>query len=82
MRALSLIAYGGSNLLLERLMTSSDAFDVWICKACGFIGYAGWCQHCKSPINVTALQIPYACKLLFQELMSMGIAPKVRVETR
>ena len=35
-----LIAYGASNLLIERLMISSDAFDVDVCnKVCLFYVY-------------------------------------------
>jgi DNA-directed RNA polymerase III subunit RPC2 len=33
-----LIAYGSSHLLLERLMLSSDKFDVEVCGTCGLIG--------------------------------------------
>ena len=33
-----LIAYGASMLLVERLMISSDAFDVDVCNNCGLLG--------------------------------------------
>ncbi|KAG4304684.1 hypothetical protein PORY_001737 [Pneumocystis oryctolagi] len=72
-----LIAYGASQLLLERLMLSSDAFEVHVCETCGLIGYKGWCNLCKSTKNVAKLTIPYAAKLLFQELISMNIIPKL-----
>lgn len=36
-----LIGYGASMLLQERLMLSSDAFDVDICGKCGLLGYSG-----------------------------------------
>lgn len=29
-------------LLLERLMISSDAFEVDVCGQCGLLGYSGW----------------------------------------
>lgn len=41
-------AVGASMLLLERLMISSDAFDVHVCSSCGLLGYKGWCQYCRS----------------------------------
>src|SRR3954470_17420040 len=47
-----LIAYGASQLLLERLMLSSDAHEVDICETCGLMGYHGWCQTCKSSKGV------------------------------
>jgi len=74
-----LIGYGASMLLLERLMLSSDAFQVNVCKLCGLLGYEGWCQYCKSVTNVSTVKVPYACKLLFQELQSMNIAPRLNL---
>ncbi|VEU21761.1 DEKNAAC102486 [Brettanomyces naardenensis] len=73
------IAYGASQLLLERLMLSSDAFDVDICQGCGLMGYNGWCPMCKSSENIVKMTIPYAAKLLFQELISMNIAPRLKL---
>ncbi|EFA82075.1 RNA polymerase III [Heterostelium album PN500] len=75
-----LIGYGASALIMERLMISSDRFTVYACKKCGFLGYEGWCQYCKSTLQVSTLQIPYACKLLFQELQAMNIVPKLKLE--
>jgi len=77
---LSLIGYGASALLMERLMISSDAFDVYVCKSCGLLGYVGWCNYCKSTKDVSSVKIPYAAKLLFQELQSMNIVPKLQLE--
>ncbi|KAK9468485.1 hypothetical protein V1512DRAFT_106102 [Lipomyces arxii] len=74
-----LIAYGASQLLLERLMISSDAFDVDVCGECGLMGYNGWCTTCRSAKNVYKLTIPYAAKLLFQELLSMNVAPRLKL---
>ncbi len=73
------IAYGASQLLLERLMLSSDAFDVDVCDKCGLMGYNGWCTSCKSAEHVIRMTIPYAAKLLFQELLSMNIAPRLKL---
>ncbi|KAH9525044.1 DNA-directed RNA polymerase III subunit RPC2 [Bulinus truncatus] len=75
-----LIGYGASMLLLERLMISSDEFEVDVCGQCGLIGYSGWCQYCKSSKDVSTLKMPYACKLLFQELQSMNIVPKLSLK--
>ncbi|SCV05747.1 LANO_0H14290g1_1 [Lachancea nothofagi CBS 11611] len=74
------IAYGASQLLLERLMISSDAFEVDVCNQCGLMGYSGWCTTCKSAEHIIKMTIPYAAKLLFQELLSMNIAPRLKLE--
>jgi DNA-directed RNA polymerase III subunit RPC2 len=63
-----LIGYGATQLLLERLMISSDRFEVNACQTCGLLGYRGWCTFCKSSKNVAQLIVPYAAKLLFQEV--------------
>eukprot|EP00884_Botryococcus_braunii_P009393 jgi/Botrbrau1/18455/Bobra.0072s0038.1 len=78
-----LIGYGASNLLLERLMVSSDEFTVHVCEHCGLMGYydagRGYavCPSTKLPDKMAKLQMPYACKLLFQELQAMNIVPRI-----
>eukprot|EP01097_Dermamoeba_algensis_P004902 TRINITY_DN3142_c0_g2_i1.p1 TRINITY_DN3142_c0_g2~~TRINITY_DN3142_c0_g2_i1.p1 ORF type:complete len:220 (-),score=33.02 TRINITY_DN3142_c0_g2_i1:39-698(-) len=72
-----LIGYGAASLIMERLMLSSDVFTVHVCMKCGLCGYSNWCQYCMSTAEVTQVKIPYACKLLFQELLSMNIVPKL-----
>ncbi|VUZ43037.1 unnamed protein product [Hymenolepis diminuta] len=75
-----LIAYGASQLLLERLMLSSDAYEAVVCEACGlFASSPTWCQYCKSSAKqrISKIRLPYACKLLFQELMCMRIFPRM-----
>ena len=38
-----LIGYGASQLLVERMLKSSDLFITWVCEGCGFIGSEHWC---------------------------------------
>lgn len=75
-----LIAYGTSQLLLERLMISSDKHEVDVCETCGFMGYLNWCQRCKSSRGVVKMTIPYAAKLLIQELFSMNVTARLKLE--
>jgi len=75
-----LIAYGASNLIMERLMHSSDAFKVNVCLTCGLIQYQNWCQYCRSGEKVSEICLPYACKLLFQELQAMNVLPRLRLK--
>ncbi|KAI5367695.1 Putative DNA-directed RNA polymerase, subunit 2, hybrid-binding domain, RNA polymerase, beta subunit [Septoria linicola] len=74
-----LIAYGASQLLLERLMISSDAHDVDVCQNCGMMGYNNWCQSCSSSRSVVRMTMPYAAKLLIQELMSMNVKASLQL---
>lgn len=74
-----LIGYGASSLITERLMVSSDVFEAYVCKSCGVLAFKGCCVVCKSTEPIQ-LKMPYACKLLFQELMSMNILPKLHIE--
>ena len=67
-----LIGYGATQLLLERLMISSDRFEVNACEDCGLMGYSGWCTYCKSSKKMAQLTIPYAAKLLFQEVTELS----------
>ncbi|KAF2257541.1 DNA-directed rna polymeras-like protein III subunit [Lojkania enalia] len=75
-----LIAYGASQLLLERLMLSSDAHEVDICEKCGQMGYHGYCRLCDSDVAVRHLTMPYAAKLLIQELASMNVKVVIGLE--
>ena len=74
-----LIGHGVSMLLLERLLLSSDAFNVDICNQCGLLGYQKWCSNCESSRTLASIQIPYAYKLLIQELQAMNIQPKLKL---
>ena len=75
-----LISYGAASLITERLMISSDAFTANVCEKCGLLGYSGWCQNCRSGEQITDIRLPYACKLLFQELQAMNIMPRLKLQ--
>ncbi len=78
-----LIAHGTSHFLKERMFDSSDKFVFYVCKDCGMIAIANpvknifKCTYCKNTTNFSKVFVPYATKLLWQELMSMGIAPRM-----
>lgn len=38
-----------------------------------------YCSHCHSGKHVASLTMPYACKLLLQELASMGVQPSLKL---
>ncbi|VEL24004.1 unnamed protein product [Protopolystoma xenopodis] len=76
------IAYGASHLLVERLLLSSDAYEAVVCETCGLLASSRtWCQYCRSSRSVATVRMPYACKLLIQELMCMRILPRLGLTT-
>jgi DNA-directed RNA polymerase III subunit RPC2 len=81
-----LISYGASLLLRERLMLSSDAFEAKVCARCGLLAYQskgatrGTCLTCKEEAQVVSLRMPFAFKLLLQELLAIGIQAQLKLE--
>ena len=68
-----MISHGPSKFLMERLYSLSDPYKVKLCHNCGQIPSKDEiCNFCKSD-NIKTTNIPYACKLLFQELIAVGM---------
>ena len=80
------IAHGASQFLRERMFNLSDKYRVPVCQKCGFIAESdsrkkiNYCRLCDDYDHVMMMDLPYAAKLLFQELMSMLIAPRFQLE--
>jgi DNA-directed RNA polymerase II subunit RPB2 len=78
-----MIAHGTLQFLKERMMDVSDNYKVYICNDCGLITQVNpeqnisRCKKCKNYINFAEVRMPYACKLLIQELESMSIVPRL-----
>lgn len=69
----AMISHGNSRFLLERLFDMSDPFQVPICRECGAMPPSNSsCSVCEGT-DIVLVPLPYACKLLFQELNAMGI---------
>lgn len=91
----SMIAHGCAKFLKERTMETADAHSVYICIKCGLIAQRKiavtneayptskdiyHCKACKNTTDISKIRIPYAFKLLVQEMMSMSIAPRIRIK--
>lgn len=81
-----MIAHGAAKMLKERLFEQSDAYRIHVCDICGLFCTADLTQghfHCKGCSNETQISqvfLPYACKLLFQELIAMQVYPKLTLQ--
>lgn len=69
----AIIVHGTSRFLKERLFDMSDPFSVIVCSKCGMISASQTeCKGCMDD-KMRRINIPYAAKLLFQELNAMSI---------
>lgn len=88
----ALIAHGIAKYIKEKLMDTSDIYTTYVCDQCGLFAQrikkqgnkiystdndVYECPSCRNKTNISKIVIPYAFKLLVQELMSMCIAPRI-----
>jgi DNA-directed RNA polymerase II subunit RPB2 len=78
-----MVSHGASRFTRERLYDVSDKYAVHVCKKCGLIAayndqqHIHLCRTCDNRTDFAYVQIPYACKLLFQELTTMNVVPRL-----
>jgi len=81
-------AHGMSEFTKERLMECSDAFRCYSCRDCGLLAIANpvegiWvCRACGNTTSFSQIEIPYAYKLLLQELETMCISSRVITQSK
>ena len=85
-----MIAHGMGQFLKERLVNTSDKYNVHVCSNCGFFARKKpdkniyLCQACNQKgesYTTHKIELPYAFKLLIQELKAINILPKIKVKT-
>ncbi len=82
----SIEAHGMGQFTKERMMETSDIANFKVCDDCGFLAtkvidkdyYV--CNPCNNHSRISSVNMPYAAKLLFQELMSINVLPKITTE--
>jgi DNA-directed RNA polymerase II subunit RPB2 len=78
-----MISHGASKFTKERIYDVSDKYAVNVCKKCGMIAvyndkeHIHICNVCENRTDFSYVKIPYSCKLLFQELITMNIVPRI-----
>lgn len=91
-----MIAHGMSRFCRERLYDVSDKYSVYVCRKCGMIAsyndgdktkmYATadfsihLCKTCDNRTDFARVEIPYAYKLMAQELQTINIVPRIITE--
>jgi len=81
-----MVSHGAARFTRGRMYDASDKYSVYICKKCGLIAsyndqlHIHHCRVCDNRVDFAYVEIPYSCKLLFQELNTMNIAPRLMTE--
>ena len=81
-----MVSHGASRFTKGRIYDASDAYSVFICNKCGLIARFNnkqkihYCNTCENRTDFKYVEIPYSCKLMFQELLTMNIAPRIMCE--
>ena len=83
-----LIGHGAAMVLRDRLLEESDKYTLYICENCGDIAYYDMkqrrhvCKLCEDQAKISPVVVSYAFKLLLQELMSLCIAPRLKLKEK
>ena len=79
----AMVSHGASRFTRGRMYDASDKYQVFVCKKCGLIAsyndelHIHCCKTCDNRVDFSYVEIPYACKLLFQELTTMNVVPRL-----
>jgi len=81
-----LIGHGASMVIKDRLLDESDLTVKYVCNTCGHVAIqdrhgALRCSVCGDKADINPIEMSYAFKLLIDELKSLVIAPRIRLES-
>jgi DNA-directed RNA polymerase beta subunit len=78
----ALWSHGVQQFLKERVMEASDNYKMHVCKRCNIFATVNIekniykCNNCSNNVDFAEIRIPYAFKLLCQEVQTMSIGAK------
>ena len=82
----AMVSHGAARFTRGRMYDASDKYQIYTCKKCGLIAsyndqlHIHCCKTCDNYVDFAYVEIPYACKLLFQELTTMNVVPRLITE--
>jgi DNA-directed RNA polymerase II subunit RPB2 len=82
----AMVSHGAAKFTRGRMYDASDKYSVHVCKKCGLIAsynneiHIHHCRTCDNRTDFSYVEIPYSCKLLFQELTTMNVVPRLITE--
>jgi DNA-directed RNA polymerase beta subunit len=87
-----MIAHGASRFCRERLYDASDKYSINVCKKCGMTAAYNdgkkrgsdftihLCRTCGNKTDFARVEVPYAFKLMSQELQTINVATRIMTE--
>jgi DNA-directed RNA polymerase II subunit RPB2 len=81
-----MVSHGASRFTRGRMYDVSDKYSVHVCNKCGLIAsyndklHIHICRTCDNRVDFSYVEIPYSCKLLFQELTTMNVVPRIMTD--
>jgi DNA-directed RNA polymerase II subunit RPB2 len=91
-----MIAHGISRFCRERMYDVSDKYSTHVCNKCGMIAAFNdgkknrmydtadfsihFCKTCDNHTDFSKVEIPYAYKLMAQELQTINVVPRIITE--